>query len=125
DPLLGKFPRGAKSRLEALVIRLVERAILDAAILREDLPAGDQIEVRLPVIHFDQRRRVRPAKAEIQRQLLGRLEIVLRENSDAILKLRPRLGGVAAPSALARREVEQEIRKRIPGERAVVADESK
>ena len=114
DGPLGRAPGDAEARLVALVIRLVERALLDAAVLREDLLAGREIEVRLPIVFLDQRRRVCPAQAEIQRQVRSDLEVVLREERDPVLQVRPRIFWVAAAAPLAVDLVEQEV-----GERAL------
>ena len=118
------LPGRPDARLPAVVERLVERAGLEAAVLREDLLPGHQVEVRLAVVLFHQRRRVGPAQPEVQGEGLGDLEVVLREQPDAVLQLRPRVVRVAAPTALARRQVEQEVGERVPREGAVVVDEA-
>ena len=81
DPAFDRPPGGAEPRLEALLVGLVERAALAAAVLREDLLPGRQVEVSLTVVLLDDRLRVGPAHAEIQRQRRRRLEVVLDESA--------------------------------------------
>ena len=63
-----------------------------AAVLRQNLPPGAQVEVRLPIVLLHDRLRVRPAQPEIQRELRPHLEVVLDVERDAVVEVRPRLG---------------------------------
>ena len=60
-PALAWPPGEAEPRLEALVVGLVERAALAAAVLREDLLTGRQVEVRLAVVLLDDAAACRPS----------------------------------------------------------------
>ena len=121
---IGRAVGGADPRFKALVVGLVERALFDASVLREDLPPGDEIEIRLPIVLLDERRRVGPAQPEIEREVSQDLEIVLHEERVAVLQMRPRIVRIAAAAALAGHHVEQEVRERKAGEGAVEIDES-
>ena len=71
-----------------------------------------QIEVRLAILFLHQRRRVGPAKPQVQGHVAQDLEVILSEDRDPILQVRPRVVGVAAAPALARHHVEQEVGER-------------
>ena len=131
DPAVGRLPGEAEARLEPLVVGLVERAVLDAAVRREGLHAGPvaegrrHVEVRLPVVLLDEGRRVGPAQAEVHGQVGPDLEVVLDEERDPVLEVRPRVVGVAAATALARHLVEEEVREGDAGEGAGVAERAR
>ena len=91
---------------------------------REDLLAGDQIEIRLPIVFLDQRRRVRPPHAEVQRNVLRQFEVVLREQRDPILQVRPGIFRITAASSLAGNLIEQEVGECHAGEQAAVIEEA-
>ena len=78
------------ARFPPVVIRVIERAAV-AVLAREELGRVRQIEIGLAVIRLDERRRVGPADAQVQRQVAGDLEIVRGEEADAMLQVRPRL----------------------------------
>ena len=101
DPPVAGTVREPEPRLEALLVRLVERPALAVAVLREDLLAVRQVEVGLTVVLLDDRLGVRPPHAEVERQRRRDLEVVLHEQRDAVVQVRPGLGLAAA--ALARR----------------------
>ena len=79
DQPVARAPGEADARLEALVVGLVERAVLEAAVAGEDLLAGHDVEVGLPVVLLHQRRRVGPAQARVQGEGRRHLEVVLDE----------------------------------------------
>ena len=97
---------------------------------REGLHAGPvaegrrHVEVRLPVVLLDEGRGVGPAEAEVQGQVGPDLEVVLDEERDPVLEVRPRVVGVAAATALARHLVEEEVGEGDAGEGAGVAEEA-
>ena len=58
--------------------------------------AGEQAEVRLAVLHFDQRRVVLPAQAEVQSQVVGGAPVILEVEAIDRLALAPGAGAEAA-----------------------------
>ena len=113
-------PRQAEPRLEAFVVRLIERTRLATAVGRDDLLAGGQAEIRLAVGLLDDRLRVRPAQSEIERERLRHLVVVLHEERGPVVNVRPRLGIAAA--TLGPNLIEQEIGERESGEGAAVCE---
>src|SRR5262249_46814801 len=106
-PAFSGVPGSAQSRLEALHVGLIQRAAFPVAGRGEDLLAGCQIEVGLTVILLDERLRVRPSYSEVERQRGRDLVVVLEIQRQAVVQLRPRRRGAAAP--FRRHLIEQEI----------------
>src|SRR5262249_34990488 len=78
--------------------------------------------VRLTIVLFDERLRVRPAQAEIQRDRRRDLEVVLHEQRAPVVELGPGLRLAAA--SLAGDLVEQEIGEGESGKRASIAEQA-
>src|SRR4051794_39804756 len=95
----GGAPPGARRRVETPLVRLVERARFAAAVLGDELLSRRQAEVRLAVVHFDDRLRVRPAQSKIQRGFLVELVIVLEVERGAVVQMGPRLRVAPPPLA--------------------------
>src|SRR5262249_25532365 len=95
---------------------------LTIALRRDDLLTGSEAEIRLAVVLFDKRLRVRPTYPEIERERLRHLEVVLHEERDPVVKVRPGLCGAAAP--LRRHLIEQEIGERGSCEGAAIGEYS-
>ena len=120
-PLIGRMPGQPEPRLEPFLVGLVQRAALAAAIFREGLRSRRQIEIRLTVVLLDDRLRVGPAHAEIQRESGRDLDVVLDVDRAPVVQVRPGLRQTAA--AFAGHLVEEEIRKREAGKCAAVAEQ--
>ena len=79
-----------------------------------------QIDVRLPIVLLDQRRRVFPREPEVQREIVAHAEIILRVDADPMLDVCER--GYRAALPLERHVVEQEISEAEAGEGARVVE---
>src|SRR5207245_850123 len=122
DPAVALPVGEAQPRLEALVVGLVERAVLDASVLGQDLLARLQREIRLPVVLLHERLRVGPPQTEVEGEVGRDLEVVLHEERDAVVEVRPRIRSAAAP--LAPNLVEEEVGERGSREGAAVAEDA-
>src|SRR5438876_8312949 len=122
DPLGGRRPGDADTRLEATVERIVERAAVAVLAGQEQLPRRE-VYIRLPIVLLDPWRGVLPRQAEIQREVVADAEVVLTENGDAVSELQE--GGDQAAPTLRGYLIQEEVREAEAGERARVLEVAK
>ncbi len=119
DPLLRGDPGEAQPGFEAAVVSVVERSAVAVPSGQEQSPGGE-IEGGLTVVLLHERRGELPGEAQVQRQVARDPEVVLGEEADAVLELRPRIRPAAA--ALHGHRVEKKIREGEARERAGVEE---
>src|SRR6185436_2801098 len=93
-PLLARGPGEADPRLEAAVVRVVERAARAVLAGLQDLSRG-QVDVDLPVVLLDERGGVLPGEPQVHGQVATHPDVVLGEDADPLLDLREG-SGIAA-----------------------------
>ena len=111
-------PGNSQSRLELLLVALVQRRTISAT--RQNQLTCEGVDVDLAIGHFADRRVVFPAHAEVQRQIALHLPVVLEENPIAPLTVAPFTGHRA--TALGSESVQQEIAIRLTRIATVVAE---